>query len=330
VHASGVETESVARHHREMSKSIALLFSGQGAQRVGMGKDLVQRYAVAANRFAQADAELGYSISQIAFEGPLEELTRTSNCQIALYVHGIAVLDLLREQLGDFEVKAAAGLSLGEFTAHAAVGTFDFVTGLRLVTNRSRYMEEACLATSGTMAACIGGDAGEVRKIADETGVDIANYNSPGQIVLSGKTENIRKAIELAKGTGVRKAVPLTVAGAFHSHLMQLAQDKLAKDLAVTAISVPKAPVVANVTARPVTDEHTIRETLAEQVTGSVRWTESVEYMIDELGCDLFLELGPGEVVAGLVSRIRKGSRTISMSDVASLEDGLARLRAGI
>jgi [acyl-carrier-protein] S-malonyltransferase len=169
-----------------------------------------------------------------------------------------------------------------------------------------------------------------VRKIADETGVDIANYNSPGQIVLSGKTENIRKAIELAKGAGIRKAVPLTVAGAFHSRLMQLAQDKLAKELAVTAISVPKAPVVANVTARPVTDVHTIRETLAEQVTGSVRWTESVEYMIDELGCDLFLELGPGEVVAGLVSRIRKGSHTISMSDVASLEDGLARLRAGI
>jgi [acyl-carrier-protein] S-malonyltransferase len=310
-----------------MSKSIALLFSGQGAQRVGMGKDLVQRYAVAANRFAQADAELGHSVSQIAFEGPLEELTKTSNCQIALYVHGIAVLDLLREHLGDFEFKAAAGLSLGEFTAHAAVGTFDFITGLRLVMNRSRYMEEACLTNPGAMAAFIGGDINEVRKLAEEAGVDIANYNSPGQIVLSGETENIQKAVDLAKGTGIRKAVPLTVAGAFHSHLMQSAQDRLAQDLAVTPISVPRAPVVANVTARPAEDGNTIRDTLAEQVTGSVRWTESIEYMIDKLGCDLFLELGPGEVLAGLVNRIRKGSHVISISNVESLEDGLAKLR---
>jgi [acyl-carrier-protein] S-malonyltransferase len=310
-----------------MSKSIALLFSGQGAQRVAMGKDLAQRYAVAANRFAQSDAELGYSISQIVFEGPLEELTRTSICQVALYVHGMAVLDLLREQLGDFEVKAAAGLSLGEFTAHAAVGTFDFATGLKLVAQRGRYMEEACLATSGAMAAFIGGDPNEVRKIAQAAGVNVANYNSPGQIVLSGRVENIQKAIALTKGTGIRKAVPLTVAGAFHSHLMQSAEEKLARDLAIVPLSRPAAPVIANVTARPVEDENAIRKTLAEQVTGSVRWTESIEYLIDELGCDLFLDLGPGEVIAGLVSRIRKGSQVLSISDVPSLEEGLAELR---
>jgi [acyl-carrier-protein] S-malonyltransferase len=310
-----------------MSKSIALLFSGQGAQRVAMGKDLAQRYAVAANRFAQSDAELGYSISQIVFEGPLEELTRTSICQVALYVHGMAVLDLLREQLGDFEVKAAAGLSLGEFTAHAAVGTFDFATGLKLVAQRGRYMEEACLATSGAMAAFIGGDPDEVRKIAQAAGVNVANYNSPGQIVLSGRVENIQKAIALTKGTGIRKAVPLTVAGAFHSHLMQSAEEKLARDLAIVPLSRPAAPVIANVTARPVEDENAIRKTLAEQVTGSVRWTESIEYLIDELGCDLFLDLGPGEVIAGLVSRIRKGSQVLSISDVPSLEEGLAELR---
>jgi [acyl-carrier-protein] S-malonyltransferase len=313
-----------------MPKSIALLFSGQGAQRVGMGKDLAQRYAVAANRFAQADAELGYSISQIAFEGPIEELTKTSNCQVALYVHGVAVLDLLREHLGHFQIRAAAGLSLGEFTAHTAVGTFDFLTGLRLVANRSRYMEAACIATSGAMAAYIGGDESEVRRIAREAGVDIANYNSPGQIVLSGASANIQKAIELAKGTSIRKAVPLTVAGAFHSHLMQSALEKLATDLAEVPISIPSATVISNVTARPVDTEQVIRETLAEQVTGSVRWTESVEYMIDRLGCNLFLELGPGEVVAGLVSRIRKGTNIISISDVESLDEGMAELRAAL
>jgi [acyl-carrier-protein] S-malonyltransferase len=304
-----------------MQKSIALLFSGQGAQRVGMGKDLSQHYAVAANRFAQAEAELGYSISQIAFEGPLEELTKTSNCQVALYVHGMAVLDVLREEFGPFEVKAAAGLSLGEFTAHAAVGTFDFITGLRLVANRSRYMEEACEMTSGTMAACIGGDELEVRRIAGEAGVDVANYNSPGQIVLSGTTENIQRAIELAKGTGIRKTVPLKVAGAFHSQLMRSAQEKLEKDLAQIPIGVSQATVIANVTARPVEGEKEIRETLAAQVTGSVRWTESIEYLIDQLQCNLFLELGPGEVVAGLVSRIRKGTNVLSIGDLESLQD---------
>jgi [acyl-carrier-protein] S-malonyltransferase len=303
-----------------MQKSVALLFSGQGAQRVGMGKDLSQHYAVAANRFAQADAELGYSISQIAFEGPLEELTKTSNCQVALYVHGISVLDVLRDKFGDFEIKAAAGLSLGEFTAHAVAGTFDFLTGLRLVANRSRYMEEACEATSGTMAACIGGDEGEVRRIAQEADVDIANYNSPGQIVLSGPTTNIKRAIELAKGAGIRKAVALTVAGAFHSRLMESAREKLRKDLASAPISTPKVTVISNVTASPVEEENAIRKTLADQVTGSVRWTESIEYMIDQLQCNLFLELGPGGVVAGLVSRIRKGTSVLSIGDLQSLE----------
>src|SRR5580658_6494918 len=158
-----------------MAQSIALLFSGQGAQQVGMGSDLSQQFAVAANRFAAADAALGYSISQIAFGGPIEELTRTSRCQVALYVHGIAVLEVLREQLGNFHVVATAGLSLGEFTAHAAAGTFDFLTGLRLVANRGRYMEGDCDNSSGALAAFIGGDEENVRRIADKAEVDFAN-----------------------------------------------------------------------------------------------------------------------------------------------------------
>jgi [acyl-carrier-protein] S-malonyltransferase len=310
-----------------MAKSIALLFSGQGAQQVGMGKDLSQQFAVAANRFAAADTALGYSISQIAFDGPIEVLTQTSRCQVALYVHGIAVLEILREQLGDFQVVAAAGLSLGEFTAHAAAGTFDFLTGLRLVANRGRYMEEACDATSGSMAAFVGGDESNVRRIAQEADVDIANVNSPGQIVLSGAVENVRQAIELAKQYGIRRAVPLNVAGAFHSRLMTSAENKLRSDLETTAIARPGIKVVANVTAEAVSEKNDILESLAKQVTGTVRWTESIEYMIDQLGCELFLELGPGQVLAGLVGRIRKGTEILSIGDRSSFEAAIGRLR---
>jgi [acyl-carrier-protein] S-malonyltransferase len=313
-----------------MSKSIGLLFPGQGAQQVGMGKDFSQQFAVAANRFAAADTALGYSISQIAFDGPIAELTKTSRCQVALYVHGIAVLEVLREQLGNFQFVAAAGLSLGEFTAHAAAGTFDFLTGLRLVANRGQYMEEACDASSGTMAAFIGGDEVNVRKIAHEADVDIANLNSPGQIVLSGEGENIRKAIDLAKHYGIRRAVPLNVAGAFHSRLMMSAEAKLRSDLATVPLTDPPTKVVANVTANVVSGESDILQSLAKQVTGTVRWAESVEYMIDQLGCNLFLELGPGEVLAGLVGRIRKGTEVLSIGNRSSFETALAKLRDAV
>ena len=310
-----------------MANSIALLFSGQGAQQVGMGKDLSQQFAVVANRFAQADSVLGYSLSQIAFEGPLEELTKTSRCQATLYTHGIAILDLLREELGDFPFVAAAGLSLGEFTAHAAAGTFDFPTGLRLVANRGQYMEEACNITSGAMAALIGGDETVVREVARKADIDVANLNSPGQIVLSGEASNVRKAIDIAKEHGIKRVLPLNVAGAFHSRLMISAQMKLEEDLNAVAISKPVAIVIANVTAAPVTSTDEIRLSLAKQVTGTVRWTPSIEYMVDRLGCDFFLELGPGQVLAGLVGRIRKGTQTLSIGDTASLDAALPQLR---
>jgi [acyl-carrier-protein] S-malonyltransferase len=313
-----------------MANSIALLFSGQGAQQVGMGKDLSQRFAVAANRFAEADSVLGYSISQTAFEGPIEELTKTSRCQAALFTQGIAILDILREHLGNFRFVAAAGLSLGEFTAHAAAQTFDFPTGLRLVANRGQYMEEACNITSGTMAAFIGGEEARVLEIARTADVDVANLNSPGQIVLSGEVAKIRKAVDIAKEYGVKRALLLNVGGAFHSRLMISAQKRLEKDLAAVAISNPATTVVANVTAAPVATANEVRESLAQQVTGTVRWTPSVECIIDQLGCDLCLELGPGQVLAGLVGRIRKGTQTISIGDVPSLAAALPQLLKAI
>ena len=304
-----------------MSKKIALLFAGQGAQAVGMGKDLVAEHPAAASLFQQADEVLGFSLSKIAFEGPAEELTKTSICQPALYVHGLACLAVLKEKIPGFDFHATAGLSLGEFTAHAAAGTFDFETGLDLVAKRSQAMQEACERTEGSMAAVIGGEENRIRELAAAADVDVANLNSPGQIVLSGEASKISLAVSMAKEYGARKAVELQVAGAFHSRLMESAYLKLKEVLENTPINAPQVPVVCNVDAVAASDPDTIRRTLADQVTGSVRWTESVEYLLDHLHCHQFLELGPGGVLAGLVARIRKGTPVISVSDAASLAE---------
>jgi [acyl-carrier-protein] S-malonyltransferase len=311
-----------------MPRVIGLLFSGQGAQQVGMGKDLSQQYASAANLFSEADHRLERSISQVAFTGPIEELTKTANCQVALYVHGIALLEILREELGKFTFQAAAGLSLGEFTAHAAAGTFDFGTGLQLVDARSRLMEEACLSTKGTMAAFVGGEEAAVRELAQEADVDVANLNSPGQIVLSGATDNIQRAISVAKEKGIRRAVPLNVAGAFHSRLMASARTQLIPILENAPIKSRGAVVIANVTAASVKEPKEVRQTLADQVTGSVRWVETINYLLDNVGCNLLIELGPGQVLAGLVGRIRKGTEVISIENLTTLRDALPLIRA--
>ena len=309
-------------------KKTALIFSGQGAQTVGMGKDLAAEYPAAADLFRRADSILGYSLSQIAFEGPAEELTKTSVCQPALYVHGLACLAVLKEKCPTLDFQASAGLSLGEFTAHAAAGTFDFETGLRLVDKRARAMQEACEASEGGMAAIIGGEEDRVRELAAVADVDVANINAPGQIVLSGESSKIVVAVSLAKEYSARKAVELTVAGAFHSRLMEPAYQTLSAALAETPMNVPRVPVVCNVDAVSVGDAETIRRTLADQVTGSVCWSQSVEYLIDHLHIEQFIELGPGGVLAGLVGRIRKGTPVISISNSATLNEALAALGA--
>ena len=305
---------------------IALLFAGQGAQTVGMGKDLAVASPAAAALFAQADAQLGYSLSNLAFEGPAEELTKTAVCQPALYVHGLACLAAIRERLPNFTFAATAGLSLGEFTAHAAAGTFDFATGLALVDKRARAMQTACDETQGGMAAIIGAEENDVRSLASAADVDVANLNCPGQIVVSGESSKVALAASIAKEYGARKAVELTVAGAFHSRLMESAYQSLKAALEETSIAEPSVPVICNVDARPVSDPQEIRRTLADQVTGSVRWTESIEHLLDHEQCDLLVELGPGGVLAGLVGRIRKGTPVISISNVATLETALEKL----
>ncbi|MFZ4765012.1 MAG: ACP S-malonyltransferase [Roseimicrobium sp.] len=308
-----------------MSKKVVLLFAGQGAQKVGMGKDLAEAYPKAKALFDRADEVLGFKLSESTFHGPIEELTRTSRCQPALYTHGLAVLEALKERVPSLEIAACAGLSLGEFTAHAAAGTFDFETGLKLVFQRGSFMEEACEQTKGSMAALIGGEESAVRELAAECAVDVANLNAPGQIVLSGSIEGIASAIARAKEKGIRKAVELTVAGAYHSRLMKSAQDKLAAVLQTTPIQMPRVPVVSNFEADVVTSDIVIRTTLERQVTGSVRWSESMQLLLKE-GYDLFLELGPGGVLAGLMGRIQKGVKVLTIEDVPSLNTAVAEL----
>lgn len=310
-----------------MSNNVVVLFSGQGAQKVGMGKDLVEAYPVAKALFEQADAALGRSISEIMFEGPDAELMKTGNCQPALYLHGLACLEVLKEKLPSLNIVTAAGLSLGEFTAHAAAGTFSFADGLNIVAQRGEFMEEACNTTEGGMAAMIGGDEDAVKALAADSGVDVANFNAIGQIVVSGDVSGIDKAVAGAKERGIRMAKKLAVAGAYHSRLMQSAQDKLAPVLADAEISLPQVPVYSNYKATAVTDVAEIRETLEKQVTGSVRWTESMQAVI-AAGNTTFIELGPGKVLAGLLGRIDKTVKVISIDDVASLEAAVAELES--
>ncbi|HEY1120410.1 MAG TPA: ACP S-malonyltransferase [Haloferula sp.] len=298
---------------------VVLLFSGQGAQKVGMGKDFHEASETARGLFKKADEALGFSLSEVMFEGPDDELTRTSRCQPALYLHGLVALALLKERVGGLNPVAAAGLSLGEFTAHAAAGTFSFEDGLKIVARRGLFMEEACQATEGSMAALIGGEESAVRALAAECDVDVANFNAPGQIVLSGTVAGIDAAVEKARDHGIRRAIKLNVAGAYHSRLMQSAQDKLAAELAGVAVQSPVLPVVCNFGASVVSEPAEIRSMLEKQVTGSVRWTESIELLIEK-GHRTFIELGPGKVLAGLVAKISKEATLYSIEDLSSLE----------
>ena len=307
--------------------NVVALFSGQGAQRVGMGHDWVDHSATAAAMCAQADEILGMPLMATMLEGPEEKLTRTSFCQPALYLHGLMALSLLQERVPELEITAAAGLSLGEFTAHAAAGTFSFADGLQLVAQRGSFMEEACANSEGSMAAMIGGEQDQVIALAQACNVDVANFNAPGQIVLSGTRAGINDAIARAKEFGVRRAIALNVAGAYHSLLMASAQARLAPVLASTPFAEPRVPVMSNVLAHAATAPDEIRKALEQQVTGSVRWTESMQNLISQ-GHRHFIEFGPGKVLAGLMGKIDSSVSVLSVEDMASLDATIAALRS--
>ena len=305
----------------------ALLFAGQGAQVVGMGRDWARELPTARSWFDRANAALGYDLAALCFDGPEAELTRTENAQPGIFLVSWVALQLLRERVPGLSFQAAAGLSLGEFTALTAAGALGFEDGLNLVRQRGRFMQEACAATRGGMAAIIGLDESPTREVCAQAGVTLANLNCPGQLVMSGPAEHIARACELARARGARRALPLPVAGAYHSPLMASAQPKLQAELERVTLRPPAVPVIANVTARPHDGPETLRARLVEQVTSPVRWEESMRYLIEQ-GFTRFLELGPGTALTGFMKRIAKTAQVYNVADMASLAATAAALGA--
>ncbi len=301
-----------------MSKT-ALLFAGQGAQAVGMGKDLAEKFPPAKTWFDRANTALGYDLASICFNGPEAELTKTENAQPGIFLVSWVVFQLLKEQAPSLKFNATAGLSLGEFTALTAAGAMSFEDGLRLVRQRGRFMQEACETTRGGMAAVIGLDEAPTREICAEAGVVLANLNCPGQLVISGEADKIAKAVELAKAKGAKRAIALLVAGAYHSPLMAGAQPKLQAELAKVKLLPPVVPVISNVTGQAHGVAADISARLVEQVTSSVLWEKSMRHLLAQ-GFTRFIELGPGTALSGFMKRIDKKVQMLNVADVASLE----------
>ena len=303
----------------------ALLFAGQGAQVVGMGKDLAEKYPLARALFDRANETLGYDLAQICFEGPEDALIQTENAQPGIFLVSWVAFELLKKQMPDLAFEATAGLSLGEFTALTAVGVMSFEEGLKIVRQRGRFMQEACDATEGGMAAIIGLDEATTRKVCDAADVELANLNCPGQLVISGTVAGIEKACELAKERGAKRALPLTVAGAYHSRLMENARPKLESALREVVMNLPSVPVISNVTAQTHATGGEILNRLVEQVTSPVRWEASIRHLLDE-GFTRFIELGPGTALTGFIRRINRETVVLNVSNVESLEKTVAAL----
>ncbi|OGW72638.1 MAG: [acyl-carrier-protein] S-malonyltransferase [Omnitrophica bacterium GWA2_52_12] len=296
---------------------IGFLFPGQGAQFVGMGRDLYEQVPQAKAVYDRADAVLGYALSKICFEGPEDELTRTLNAQPAIYVTSLAALAALRARIPDIQPVFAAGLSLGEWSALAALNALDWEEGLRLVQIRAQAMEKSAQARPGTMASVLGLPASDCDLAAREAGCEVANLNSPDQTVLSGTVESIQKLIGVAEGMGAKKVFPLKVGGAFHSSLMSEARGILSQALQRVQIKSPSAVFIPNAAARPVSDTEEIRNLLAAQVTSPVRWVETMNAAAGS-GAGLFLEIGPGKVLKGLARKCVAG---LAVEPCGTVED---------
>lgn len=300
---------------------VALLFPGQGSQTVGMGRDVYEASPAARRLFDEADRILGFALSRLCFEGPEEILTRTENAQPAIFVTSLACLAAAREAGGlriPDGVRFMAGHSLGEYTALVAAGALDFEAGLKLVRERGRLMQAASEAVPSGMAAVLGLGEAALAEICAETGVEIANYNGPGQIIISGPRPALERAAELARQRGARRVIPLNVSGAFHSRVMAPAAEGLRPLVDATEFRPARVPVIANVTARPIVTPEEIRAELREQILRPVRWHQSMEYIIGQ-GVRRFVELGPGRVLTGLLRRIDAGVEAVAVEGLAAL-----------
>jgi [acyl-carrier-protein] S-malonyltransferase len=303
---------------------IAFLFPGQGSQAVGMGKALADAFPVAKETFDAADEALGFKLSQLCFEGPEDQLRLTENTQPAILTVSVAALRVLDEK--GIKPAFVAGHSLGEYSAHVAAGTLTFADAVRAVRNRGKYMQEAVPVGTGSMAAIVGLHIDAVVNICAESAqgeiCEPANINSPDQIVISGNKAAIDHAVQLAEQKGAKRAKVLPVSAPFHCSLMKPAQERLAEDLQKLRFEAPRIPVVANVYARPVEEADSAREALVCQVTGSVKWSESVQWLIGR-GVDTFIEVGPGKVLFGLMRQIDRTRKCLNVEDDASLNKTL-------
>jgi [acyl-carrier-protein] S-malonyltransferase len=299
---------------------VAYVFPGQGAQKVGMGRDLYDSFPSARTVFSEADEALGFPLSQLCFEGPEDELRQTINAQPALVATSFACLRAVREVNSSAlpQPDFVAGHSLGEYTALAVAGVLDFATAVYLARERGRLMHEAGLARPGGMVAVIGFDEALLAEVCQETNTWLANINCPNQLVISGTHENLARASELARARGAKRTIPLSVSAAFHTPLMQSAVDCMAQILKTLPFRNPLFPLVANTTAEPATNGAEIKAELLRQLCQGVQWQRSVEYMIGA-GVSTFIEIGPGEVLSGLIKRINGDVKTINIGDAAAV-----------
>jgi [acyl-carrier-protein] S-malonyltransferase len=303
---------------------IVLLFPGQGSQKPGMGKDLADAFPVARSVFGEVDAALGYDLSRLCFEGPADELTATRNAQPALFAHGAAVWALVKDALHPL-VRAAAGHSLGEFTAYHAADTVSLPGGARLVSRRGELMFDTGTNRPGTMAAILGTTTIPIDEICEratkEAGKVVpANYNTDEQTVISGEIAGVERAMELAKEAGAKKAIKLPVSGAFHSPLMQPAVVGLTDAIATSAFTDPLFPVFSNVTADASTTAVDAKDLLLRQLTSPVRWSTEIRNIAGHFPDALYVEMGPGNVLTGLMGRLVKGARTFACGTAADVE----------
>ncbi len=296
------------------------VFSGQGAQSVGMGKDLFENSQAAASVFKEADSVLGWSVSEVCFNGPESKLTESKICQPSIYTMSAACLAAFAEKNPEAKSLASAGLSLGEFAALCSAGVFSFADGLRLVARRGELMDECCKKAKGGMATILGGDVGIIRQVCAECDIDVANLNCPGQVVISGAEEKVTRAIAGLREKGFRKVIPLKVAGAYHSRIMKDAGDALKGVLDGIPMKDPVIPVAQNYVGTCVSNVCEIRNNLVSQVAGSVKWEDCVNSILAG-GADTVIEFGPGNVLTGLVKRINANVATFNVNSIDSLKN---------